>query len=889
VIDFSVLSTLQLARVLGLLALTLVIAGCGGSGGSGGDETTATPTFSTGKAEKGPYAMDAVVVANLLDDGANSQATQRFGMRDVGVFEIDVNWTGWVLIEVSGDTISEIDINALQPATLTALTRFTDGYGQSNVNSLTHLHAQRSLNLVRAGNSFPSATDQALAELNAAFAISVSDVDELGSLSISPDTTDADRNDAALFVLSAALSVKNSVNGDLTLMADDFADDGILNGAGGNVLDDLRPIAEDLDLQVPMENIRTLMGQVVGYEAMQNTLPAWVTGPVEIQDNVISQQDQDFEVESFDRTSGDLVLSGPDAMNIRAGSIISASDPQTAPVGFLRKVVGVDSVNGKRIAVTEPANLADAIKSGQVSIRAGDGRAEENGSRTLTTAVQSRGAIAEYATNNFLPYRTMKSPYPYRKQFSKGYQLTGQSLTLPDSLFTEDLLVVATPSTGFQDEYDALAYCAISGLTVDRHREVFSSDCAIRSTKLSFGSTRYGVLSNFDVGAIWGITGPVSNASSHARAGAIFGSSFAADFNFRVFSANEGRVRAVLDVNLDAGAYSRLDANGNRTGSLQCDDREDNEVYDRLTRTFAVPAGPIIIAADFGWRCSVDLTLASNIEGIVGGEISKREKREFIWRFHEIDGITASSTVLNDTGLEPTFIRDGRMSGSAKTKLDIRVGTRLYDSFGLLIGPYAQVEGAFETAAIDKIAQFETYDAYTDNLLGYYVQVSAGATASAFFQSDSWKAFASGFGLLSPAGDLAYTFEATSELKKQDTPPIIFAASRYNVGPKDPFGVSGFTIDWIEVAHPDNGDYDPVYQLRMANSPAELKSSFVAVADVEAGPVSIDEFKTLSGGSSVFAGQTGVKYLCLFAYHTPEKDPNKAFGCSQALALEPAE
>lgn len=75
-------------RRLACLMIAALSAGCGGSGSSGdGSGSGSPPNPSTSSA------------ACLLDARAAIQATEQFGMTDVGIFAIYMNWTGWVKLE----------------------------------------------------------------------------------------------------------------------------------------------------------------------------------------------------------------------------------------------------------------------------------------------------------------------------------------------------------------------------------------------------------------------------------------------------------------------------------------------------------------------------------------------------------------------------------------------------------------------------------------------------------------------------------------------------------------------------------------------------------------------------------------------------------------------
>lgn len=235
--------------------LTGLLLGC--NSGGGGDDSPASSAAS-GSAQKGPFQMGQTVTATrLTSDGSLSRDTATTETADRGEFEFTgLNWAGGTLLSVEGTYFHEIDGNFTgTDRTLLAVADLEDGLSLStNVNLYTHFVAKRVRSLMGQGTAFNASLDQARAELQTAFAID-SAPNSLNLLQTIDSSIEEDS--ANLLMFSAALLKAGVGQAGLDAMADDFADDGAINGDGVDELNSVNAEQDDTllsDARLALQN-----------------------------------------------------------------------------------------------------------------------------------------------------------------------------------------------------------------------------------------------------------------------------------------------------------------------------------------------------------------------------------------------------------------------------------------------------------------------------------------------------------------------------------------------------------------------------------------------------------------------------------------------------------
>lgn len=219
--------------VLTLVAALLVGCNSSGSDGEGNDQTGNTPSSAaSGSTQKGPFQLGQTVTATRLQsDGSlsNEQATTETNER--GQFEFTgLGWEGATQLAIEGTFFNEVQANfSSSDRRLLAVTPLADGQAlATNVNLYTHFIAKRVKVLMGQGEGFDAALAQGRIELKTAFDLDTNPT-ELNLLQV-VDSTEEDS--ANLLMFSAAVLKAGIDQSQLNVIADDFADDGAINGNG---------------------------------------------------------------------------------------------------------------------------------------------------------------------------------------------------------------------------------------------------------------------------------------------------------------------------------------------------------------------------------------------------------------------------------------------------------------------------------------------------------------------------------------------------------------------------------------------------------------------------------------------------------------------------------
>lgn len=784
-------------------ALALILTGCSSGSSGGSDKTPQTPEtppgsdvpsgYIGGVAEKGPFQETAVIsIEEVGPQGATSNL-QRFDFERLARYQANPNLAQSLLVTVEGPSISEIDIEAVQDARLQAF-RVADLKSQdTNVNLLTHLHAQRTLALITDGFSHAQASNQALSDLatwmhwsstpttTALLKTTVSESESGSALT--------NEMNSSLFVLSSVLSARNALDSEIGTLSLDFADDGLINGAASSLYEALQADAVTLDLEVPMTNIRDLMGDSVNFQTLGNTLPLWVTGPLDTVDELFStRENPNVSVEYYDANNGDLVLSGSDSEKLTRGDIFASDITPNLPYGALRRVVGVTKDNGQVLAVTEPVGLEDVIENGSIRIRLGDGETE---------AGQQNGAMvaASSAHSGSLNYRTR--PRVNAAVFQPKAPMNAQSPR--DFSYLKENLV---PDGTFQQRFDDMAYCSdFEPTNNDPERDA----CRLRFQG-DYPEATFAFLNDF------GFKSGGTQAKSFIAALGNFALDLDLAFENRIPS---GSLSTRVELEFQSGAGAQFDYEKTLKDTLACDLRSNPDMpFRAIGKPKRVWIGWLPVIIEPGIRCDASMELTARATGAASVVGTYKTVNEHSIAFSPSDGFKKQQTpsTKDSFHLQPEYL--GEIEGTFNANLKVQGGVRLYGLAGFLMGGYADSNSVIRATKASTIP--ERFDTYDDIAYSGYTDVEAGLTGSLFFNTHTWA------DMLKKAG-LNFTPQAfEGEMTKPLYSEVLQAASLYPRRFLDANIVGEnlhIDLDWYPQLLPDRDDTNVRYEITLYPAP----------------------------------------------------------------------
>lgn len=264
--------------VLVALVASMGLTACGGSNDdSVTDNQNPTTTAIEGNAQKGPFQAGGTAGAfQLQADGSLGGGSVSGDITSNGSFSLtDADWAGPAQLEMTGVFFNEITSNfTSNSAALHAVITLPDE-ANANVNLFTHFIAARTRNLMGTGDDFSNARTLARSELAAIIGISAAPT----SLDLLQDNgSSSHQNDSAnLLLFSAATLTADVDQAGIDAIAADFADDGLINGAGDTELNKIKQAAKgDPDLLTDAR-IRMLNWYSVALpERIVDLSPIWV-------------------------------------------------------------------------------------------------------------------------------------------------------------------------------------------------------------------------------------------------------------------------------------------------------------------------------------------------------------------------------------------------------------------------------------------------------------------------------------------------------------------------------------------------------------------------------------------------------------------------------------
>lgn len=362
-------------KIIGLFAIVL-FAGC--SNGGGGNDPQKNPEVPkqpepdtrvtvSGKLEKGPFVVDTFVTVQGLDASGHVLVEETARTTELGRFEMKIPDAPYWRVIADGATINETTAGQTDPLTMRAISDSRT----INVNVFSHLEAERLDTLMREGMSLENALSQAATDRERAFFLDNPSPVSATQLSISDSSESLGMDNGALFVLSAAFSALDYTQGDLTLLAGDFADDGLINGNGANALDELRFAATEMSLSVVSSFVEQELGDAVYLHTMGNRLPDWVGGPIKLADNakIMEQAEAQARIQSLDMESGVIQMDG--SADYEVGEVVSIPPTEAYPYGALVKINGVSEAGGASSYQVSPASIAQMYPNANIHVRLG--------------------------------------------------------------------------------------------------------------------------------------------------------------------------------------------------------------------------------------------------------------------------------------------------------------------------------------------------------------------------------------------------------------------------------------------------------------------------------------------------------------------------------------
>lgn len=265
----------------GCLAL---VAGCGGSGGGGSTDAgdgSGDGGARSGVVQKGPFQPGGTALAVRLDsDGSRTGDSQSGDIGDRGGYELpELGWEGPTLVVLTGTYYDEIAGSfSSDDRELHAVAAAGDGAVTTNANLYTHLEAHRVRSLMADGDGFADAREQAADELGTLVGIETA----AGELDLLEAGDSTEEDSANLLLFSAALLKAGHGQTAIDALADDFADDGAINGGATDEWQAIQNEAEgDTLLSTARNRLQNQYGETPPDPGSGDSGLAWKLSPCE--------------------------------------------------------------------------------------------------------------------------------------------------------------------------------------------------------------------------------------------------------------------------------------------------------------------------------------------------------------------------------------------------------------------------------------------------------------------------------------------------------------------------------------------------------------------------------------------------------------------------------
>jgi hypothetical protein len=308
-----------------IIILFFGISACGG-----GEKALLSSSSLFGSAQKGDYLAESTVsFLQLSENGiATSRQVDTKIKNNRGEYSLSIPWNNWTKITVTGLFFNEVTgRNSKVALAINNITDIGDSSGNVNINLFTHLVASRIQKLVNNAQSLTLAKKQSLKELKLLLGLGSGSVEKLNLGS------DAQRDNAILLLFSAgfifAVNDADKLPSALLSLSDDFADNGLFDGKGKAIFQEISSYAgkqdvfDTLSINLKKRGYKTpptaktlgMMPAWVRIDKSKNRLPIANAG----KDLVISEGqvatlkgtgiDIDGQIKTYIWTQGEAVLS----------------------------------------------------------------------------------------------------------------------------------------------------------------------------------------------------------------------------------------------------------------------------------------------------------------------------------------------------------------------------------------------------------------------------------------------------------------------------------------------------------------------------------------------------------------------------------------------------
>ncbi|MFP4182558.1 MAG: hypothetical protein ACLFTX_08210 [Thiohalospira sp.] len=233
-----------------VLAVLLALVACSDGGGGGGatdggedGESTEGGGDGSGVAQKGPFQPGGTAEAIRLDsDGSRTGDSAGGDIGESGRYDLpSLDWEGATLVVLQGSYYDEIDGSFSSDDRELHAVVASDGAVETNANLYTHLEAHRVRALMEDGDDLTTARDQAADELEDLVGIEAA----AGELDLLEAGDSTEEDSANLLLFSAALLQAGHGQAAIDALADDFADNGAIDGEGEDEWQAVQEEAED--------------------------------------------------------------------------------------------------------------------------------------------------------------------------------------------------------------------------------------------------------------------------------------------------------------------------------------------------------------------------------------------------------------------------------------------------------------------------------------------------------------------------------------------------------------------------------------------------------------------------------------------------------------------
>jgi len=263
---------------------TVLLSACGGgSGGGTGDSVADIPavqaTSVSGAIQKGPFLAgshvrlyELSVEGNRTDRSIDTETDAR------GSFSADIEWSGPTEIETRGFFYNELTAEPSVAEQQLSIITVIENDTNLNINLFADFVAARTRHLLANGDDIRNAIDQAGVELQSLFHLQFRDSSSAGQLDLTDGASGAAADNTNMLLFSAAFLSSSIDANALTVLREDFADDGLVNGASMNSWLRIRVMAAAIDLDAVAGNIQSLPWVVDAPDLsdLDNELPGWV-------------------------------------------------------------------------------------------------------------------------------------------------------------------------------------------------------------------------------------------------------------------------------------------------------------------------------------------------------------------------------------------------------------------------------------------------------------------------------------------------------------------------------------------------------------------------------------------------------------------------------------